>query len=234
MRRLALKLPGYVVAVADVAAGYKHCVRAQAEGLHDEGRVNTARAHHTDDTDVGRILDTGGARQVGARIGTPVAQYAEDLGFEFVSHFKHHPPVVNSAAICALICSFLKCCMVIALAGQAAPQVPQPLHMASFTLAFLWPSPMSSRVMALYGHRLPQTPQPEHNVSLTLAAMGSSETLPWLIGIWAAAAAPAAWATVSGMSFGPWQQPARKMPSVLSRTGSAWGEPRAGTCPGFC
>ena len=91
-----------------------------------------------------------------------------------------------------LICGVAEVLHQMIAAGQAAPQVPQPLHIASLTLAFLLPSPMSSMVMALYGHRLPQTPQPEQSVSLTFAAMGSSATLPWLIGIWAAAAAPAA------------------------------------------
>jgi hypothetical protein len=37
----------------------------------------------------------------------------------------------------------------------------------------------------------------------------------------ALAAAAEAWATVSGMSFGPWQTPARKIPSRPVEFGSA-------------
>ena len=39
----------------------------------------------------------------------------------------------------------------------------------------------------------------------------------------ASAAAAPAWATVSGISFGPWQQPARKIPSVKVLTGASLG-----------
>jgi len=39
----------------------------------------------------------------------------------------------------------------------------------------------------------------------------------------ASAAAAPAWATVSGMSRGPWQQPAMKMPSVNVLTGASFG-----------
>ena len=43
--------------------------------------------------------------------------------------------VIQQPSISAKICSLLKCAPVIAPAGQAATQVPQPLHSAGLTSA---------------------------------------------------------------------------------------------------
>ena len=62
--------------------------------------------------------------------------------------------------------------------------------------------------MALNGHRLLQMRQPEHFSSSIEARIGSRVNVP--AGSWqitrAAAAAP--WATLAGISLGPWAQPA--------------------------
>ena len=52
---------------------------------------------------------------------------------------------------------------------------------------------------------------------------GSCSAWPVSMGTRAWGAAAPAWATVSGMSLGPWQQPARKMPSVKVLTGASLG-----------
>ena len=54
-----------------------------------------------------------------------------------------------------------------------------------------------------------------------LARTGSIMTVPWLINQDTRAAAAAPWATQLGMSLGPWQAPAMKIPSVMVATGSS-------------
>src|SRR5450756_428850 len=53
--------------------------------------------------------------------------------------------------------------------------------------------------------------------------VGSTLTVALSTSANAPAAAAPAWATVSGMSLGYWQQPAMKMPSVIVLTGSSLG-----------
>src|SRR5512136_2761419 len=66
-------------------------------------------------------------------------------------------------------------------------------------------------------------PQPAHFSSIQVAKYGSSSTSPLWIGILAADAAPSADATVSGISFGPWQTPATKTPAVVVPQGFSFG-----------
>ena len=77
--------------------------------------------------------------------------------------------------------------------------------------------------MAWNGHMVLQTRQPEQAFSSTEATTGSMSTWPLLIIPWMRAAAAAPWDTESGMSFGPWQAPAMKTPSVMVATGSSLG-----------
>jgi len=70
----------------------------------------------------------------------------------------------------------------IAPEGQAAPQVPQPLHSAEITLETLLPFSVFIS-MALYGHRVAQIPQPAQASLFTEAVMASGLTQPLLIGI---------------------------------------------------
>src|SRR5512145_200499 len=66
-------------------------------------------------------------------------------------------------------------------------------------------------------------PQPAHFSSIQVAKYGSSSTSPLWIGMLAADAAPSADATVSGISLGPWQTPARKTPAVVVPQGFSFG-----------
>ncbi len=73
-------------------------------------------------------------------------------------------------SISAKIWASLKPVPVITPAGQAATQVPQPLHRAALTsLTFR----SSSNSMALYGHRSLQMRQPEQRLSSIEAPIGS-------------------------------------------------------------
>ena len=80
---------------------------------------------------------------------------------------------------------------------------------------------VSLKVMALYGQSATQTLQPEQAASLTKAVAASSSTLPLSMRARASAAPARAWATVSGMSLGPWAQPTIKTPSLAVATGSS-------------
>ena len=64
--------------------------------------------------------------------------------------------------------------------------------------------------MAVNGQSPTQIWQPEQSSSSMTAVMGSSSTLPRSARARASAAAAPAWATVSGMSFGPWQRPGQE------------------------
>src|SRR5271157_6141282 len=142
------------------------------------------------------------------------------LGFH-ASDIYCSPPSRN-ASIWATICGVAKWFIQIAPPGQKPPQVPQPLHLASVTCMTCRPS-FSTSESALYGQRLTHIPQPAHFSSMQLAKYGASSTSPLWIGILAADAAPSADATVSGISFGPWQTPARKTPAVVVPHGFSFG-----------
>jgi hypothetical protein len=69
-----------VVAVTEVTTRDKHTICAVCECLEDEESVDTSGAHHADNPDVGRVLDTTSTGKVGTGIGTPVADDTLDLG----------------------------------------------------------------------------------------------------------------------------------------------------------
>ena len=69
----------------------------------------------------------------------------------------------------------MKCRPVIAPAGQAATQVPQPLHNASLTRATL---ASTMKLIAVYGHSVMQVLQAEHSASFTFAMAGEMVTSP--------------------------------------------------------
>src|SRR5450759_5917864 len=105
---------------------------------------------------------------------------------------------------------------------HAAAQEPQPLHRTSFTSATFTMLPMrfsSTSSIAPNGQTSTQNPQPRHSLEVTTETWASTLTFPDAISMSALDAAALAWATVSGMSLGPWQQPARNMPSDAVSTG---------------
>jgi len=75
-------VPLLVVAIAGMTRQNQHAIGAQAEGLQNELRIDAAAAHDPDDSHVVRAGDLGGAGFVGAGVGAPVAQKADDLRFE--------------------------------------------------------------------------------------------------------------------------------------------------------
>ena len=127
-----------VVTVTEVTAGYKHSVCSVSECLQHKERVDTSGTHHTDDSDVRRVLGTGGTPPVAPAVGTPVADEPDTLRFPLISNYCS-PPRKN-ASIGARICGLVKCCMRIAPPGQKPPHVPQPLHLAAVTLMTVLPS----------------------------------------------------------------------------------------------
>src|SRR5512139_273399 len=101
-----------------------------------------------------------------------------------------------------------------------AVQAPQPLQSASLTTEI----PLASRKsIAEYGQISMHNLQPAQRSGLMVAVVGSTSISPWADRDIASAAAAEAWATVSGISFGPWQHPAKKIPSTFVDTGLNFG-----------
>ena len=94
---------------------------------------------------------------------------------------------------------------------------------ASFAIEFIDMGNAILDEIAPYGQTVAHWPHPAQRASCTLAIAGSRRTVSWSIREMAAAAAPPACATVSGISFGLWQAPARKIPSELVSTGPSLG-----------
>ena len=69
----------FVMAVARVAGQDQDAVGSLAIGLQHELRVHAAAAHHADDAHVRRIGRLRRAGFVGAGVGAPVAQEADDF-----------------------------------------------------------------------------------------------------------------------------------------------------------
>ena len=93
---LGLVVAGDVVAVAGMAAADEHTVRAVLESLEDELRVDPARAHHADDTQVGRVLHARCPGQIRARIATPVAGKPDN---GWIEAFHLHPHLLRHCSL---------------------------------------------------------------------------------------------------------------------------------------
>ena len=158
-----LEVAVVVMAVARrMAARDDHPVGAFDERLEDELGIDAARAHHADDVHVRRLLHAAHAGRVGGRVGAPVAQKPNDSGFEAVVTHRFSfrcaqrkayrtaamAGMRNSPSISARICRSEKWRAVMAPAGQAATQVPQPLHSASLISATPV-APWTTKLMAV-------------------------------------------------------------------------------------
>ena len=105
--------------------------------------------------------------------------------------------------------------------GQAATQIPQPLQSTSLILAFFFAVVEGDRRVGAQRHAgLAAASTPPRRRARCWAPARRS---PASMRARASAAAAPAWATVSGMSFGPWQAPAMKTPSVKVLTGASLG-----------
>ena len=95
-------------------------------------------------------------------------------------------------------------------------QAPQPWHSAELT-SQTWRvtftefsrSVTCCKLSAPYGQIGTHWPQPEHFETSTCEICGSESSVSWLNMPMTLDAAAPAWATVSGMSLGPWAAPAR-------------------------
>ena len=76
--------------------------------------------------------------------------------------------------------------------------------------------------MAPYGHTFAQVEHPLHRSSSDCAVHGLVISLSFASSPMAFTAAAPAWATVSGISFGPWHTPDRKIPAVGDSTGRSF------------
>jgi hypothetical protein len=74
-----------VVAIIEMAAAYENSVSAFFKGPEYELQVDSAGTHDPDNPEIGGVLKTGHAAEIGASITTPVAQESDDIGFEFRS-----------------------------------------------------------------------------------------------------------------------------------------------------
>ena len=70
-----------IVAVARVAAGNQHAVRAVEQRLDNKQRVNAARAGHADDAQVCGLGGTGHASRIRTAVRTPVAEKTNNSQF---------------------------------------------------------------------------------------------------------------------------------------------------------
>jgi len=119
------------MAFAGVSATDKDTIGAEFECFDYEGRFDAPAAHDTDYANVWRILLPRCASKISGSIGAPVAHEAYD------SRFEAH---INTPSSSDMICSVVKCLAVMAPLGQAAAQVPQPLHIASLIVETFLPS----------------------------------------------------------------------------------------------
>src|SRR4030042_5171799 len=100
--------------------------------------MNHSRAHHSDDSDIGRILQSGHTGEVRSRIGTPIAAKTHDQRFKSVAH----QPAPKAAFTCAASCSRVKPLTKTPFFGQVAIQHPPPLQAVSSTRTVFFTAPL--------------------------------------------------------------------------------------------
>lgn len=123
-----------IVTIPDVAPRHQNPVGPFAEPVHDVVGRNGARAHHPDDTNVGRILQATDPRQIGAGVAASIAQKRQDLRLELCCFHACTSSIIahyaSASSICVYSCSWLKPSRQMASDGQVAAQVPHPLQSA--------------------------------------------------------------------------------------------------------
>jgi len=62
-----------------MTTGNQNAVGPFLKGLDDIKRIDSSRAGNSDDPDIGRILNPADTRQIGSRVGTPVADDGGDF-----------------------------------------------------------------------------------------------------------------------------------------------------------
>ena len=74
------------MAVADVSARNQDAVRSFQKRFEQEAVIYPTGAHEPNQTDIGRILHAGHTGQVGPRIGAPIADEGQYVGFGVRRH----------------------------------------------------------------------------------------------------------------------------------------------------
>src|SRR3990172_6629223 len=210
-----LVVPLAVVAVPRVAPAEENAVRALLERGEDELRIDPPGAHRPDQADVRRVPGPRDPRRVRGDVRAPVAHEGDDPRLELPGRHRDNTPASSS-----MRCSSSNILWRTAPLGHAATQTPQPLHSTSLIRATIV---SRSSSIASYGHSGMQIWQPEHSFSSMYARFGSRVMKPFDVRAIASAAAASAWATVSGMSLGPWHAPAMNTPSFSVATGASFG-----------
>jgi hypothetical protein len=79
-----------VMAFTGMSPGNPDAVRTFAQGGQKEFGTHPAGARYPDNPDIGRILHSADARQIGSPIAAPVAKKSDNFRFPIV-HFKKSP-----------------------------------------------------------------------------------------------------------------------------------------------
>jgi hypothetical protein len=83
---LTLFITSQVIAVSDVSAGNQDAVHSRQKGVKKEAVIDSARAHQTNETHIGRVLHATHPCQIGSGIGTPITDKTYNFGFERFRH----------------------------------------------------------------------------------------------------------------------------------------------------
>jgi hypothetical protein len=86
----SLNITFQVMAVTEVSPGHEDTVGPLLKGPDDKNRIHPAGTHNAYRSDIGRILQSGDACQIGTGIGAPVTKKGNDFWFK-LSHF---PPLI--------------------------------------------------------------------------------------------------------------------------------------------
>jgi hypothetical protein len=68
------------MAIPDVSAGNHDPVHTREIGVKQEGMIDSARAHQTNETHVGRVLHATHPCQISSGIGAPITDKGYDFG----------------------------------------------------------------------------------------------------------------------------------------------------------
>ena len=81
-----LFITSQVIAVSDVSTGNHNPVHSRLISVQQEGMIDSARAHQTNETHIGRVLHPPHPCQVGSGIGAPVTHEGYNFGLECFRH----------------------------------------------------------------------------------------------------------------------------------------------------
>src|SRR3990172_4208597 len=77
-----LDISGEIMTIAGMTSEDHDAIEAGTESPGNKSRINSARTHNPDGAGIGRVLETGDAGKVCARVSAPVAKEGQYLWFE--------------------------------------------------------------------------------------------------------------------------------------------------------